>query len=65
MAMSEKSRQRKIAYDTERTAKVSTLIAIRLQNTADKEIIDYINSQPNKAEFLRNLVREDMKKNGK
>ncbi|MCI8632529.1 MAG: hypothetical protein HFE64_03470 [Lachnospiraceae bacterium] len=40
-----------------------TQIAIRLHNKNDKEIIDHIKSQKNIADYIRNLVAEDIEKN--
>lgn len=65
MPMSEESRKRKIKYDTERAARVSTVLAFRFQKATDMDVVNKIKSQSNKVDYIRRLVRADIEKNGK
>ena len=45
--------------------KNSRFFGLKLNRTTDKELIDRLESQPNIQEYLKHLIREDMKKTGK
>ena len=35
---------------------------LKLSRNTDKELIEHLDQQPNKQEYLKRLIREDMKK---
>ena len=42
----------------------SVSFAFKLYDTKDGAIIDYLNAIPNKASYLKELVKKDMRENG-
>ena len=60
MALSEEARKKKTKYNSERNKEVSELLAFRFQKATDTDVIKYIKAQPNKVEYIRQLVRADM-----
>ncbi len=60
MPRSKESLEKKLKYNENYTKENTTLIAIRMQNKKDMDVIKKINSMPNKAEYIRQLVRADM-----
>lgn len=63
MALSEEAKKKKSKYNSERNKEVSELIAFRFQKATDTDVIEYIKAQPNKVEYIRQLVRADMQAN--
>ena len=53
---SQAQREAVMRYDSENT----TRIAIKLNNTTDQDIIDWLKSQKNKQGYIKSLIREDM-----
>lgn len=42
--------------------KNARFFGLKLSRNTDAELIEYLESQPNIQEYLKNLIREDMKK---
>ena len=53
---SQAQREAVMRYDSENT----TRIAIKLNNTTDQDIIDWLKSQKNKQGYIKSLIRKDM-----
>lgn len=60
MALSEEAKKRKSKYNAERNQLVSINMNLRFQKATDMDVVDYIKAQPNKVEYIRQLVRADM-----
>lgn len=60
MALSEEAKKNKSKYNSERNKKVSIPISLHFQRATDMDVVDYIKAQPNKVEYIRQLVRADM-----
>lgn len=60
MALSEEAKKNKSKYNSERNKEVSELLAFRFQKATDMDVVEYIKAQPNKVEYIRQLVRADM-----
>lgn len=60
MALSEEAKKNKSKYNSERNKKVSIPISLHFQKATDMDVVDYIKAQPNKVEYIRQLVRADM-----
>lgn len=60
MALSEEAKKKKSKYNVERNKKVSISISLHFQRATDMDVVDYIKAQPNKVEYIRQLVRADM-----
>lgn len=60
MALSEEAKKKKSKYNAERNKKVGVLMAFQFQRATDMDVVDYIKAQPNKVEYIRQLVRADM-----
>ena len=41
-----------------------TQVAIRFHNESDADVIEKLGSVPNKADYIRRLIREDIARNG-
>lgn len=50
------------AYMTEYSKTHTTRIAFQLSNEYDADILEFMKTVPNKNGYLKDLVREDMKK---
>lgn len=60
MALSEEAKRKKSKYNAERNQLVSINMNLRFQKATDMDVVDYIKAQPNKVEYIRQLVRADM-----
>ena len=60
MALSEEAKRKKSKYNVERNKKVSISVSLHFQRATDMDVVDYIKAQPNKVEYIRQLVRADM-----
>lgn len=60
MALSEEAKKKKSKYNAERNQLVSVRMEFRFQKATDMDVVDYIKAQPNKVEYIRQLVRADM-----
>lgn len=49
-------------YDQDWKAKNTTRIALRLNNNTDADIIEFLDTLNNKQGYIKDLIREDMKK---
>ena len=49
---------RAVKFNKEKT----TMYCLRLNKVNDKDIIDHLNSLPNKLGYLKNLIRQDIEK---
>ena len=54
------SKRKKSKYNAERNQLVSINMNLRFQKATDMDVVDYIKAQPNKVEYIRQLVRADM-----
>lgn len=54
----EAAKAAKARYD----AKTAKYISMKLNKNTDKDLIEHLDKQSNKQEYLKNLIREDMKK---
>ena len=41
-----------------------TQVAIRFHNESDADVLAALDAQPNKADYIRRLIREDIARNG-
>lgn len=41
----------------------TTSIAIRFMHNTESDLLEYLNSQPNKAGYIKSLIRADMERN--
>ena len=57
----ESAKAAKARYD----AKTAKYISLKLNRNTDSELIEYLEHQQNIQGYLKNLIREDMKKAGK
>ena len=75
MATKKETRGRKIIYNTERKKKKAhqlqvnkslkktmTAFTFRFHNENDQQVLEKLQSVPNKADYIRQLVLEDIKK---
>ena len=60
MALSEEAKRKKSKYNAERNQLVSLKMTLSFQKATDMDVVDYIKAQPNKVEYIRQLVRADM-----
>ena len=60
MALSEAQRRAVKKYKE----KATTAFSFRLSNDADRDVIDHLAKQENRTDYIRKLVREDMRKEG-
>lgn len=60
MALSEEAKKKKSKYNSERNKKVSIRMTLSFQKATDMDVVNYIKAQPNKVEYIRQLVRADM-----
>lgn len=60
--MRKKATNKQKAYQVEFQKNNTTRIRFQLNNVYDADIIEFMNSLPNKNGYLKDLVREDMKK---
>lgn len=49
-------------YDQDWKAKNTTRVTVRLNNNTDEDIIEYLSTLDNKQGYIKELIREDMKK---
>lgn len=61
MPSSEAQRKASAKYDAANTVQFK----IKLNKNKDGDMIDYLNGLDNRQGHLKNLIREDMKKNGR
>ena len=54
----EAAKAAKARYD----AKTAKYISMKLNKNTDKDLIEHLDKQSNKQEYLKKLIREDMKK---
>lgn len=57
-----KTSKRKQDYDDRYHREQMTPIAIRFSNKNDMDVLDHLSKQPNKSDYIRQLIRKDMKK---
>lgn len=64
--MAEKLKFNKSAYDQQYTKEniARKLLTFNRNNPSDIRLFDWINSQGNATEYIKRLIREDMKKAG-
>lgn len=60
--MRKKATNKQKAYQVEFQKNNTTRIRFQLNNEYDADIIEFMNTLPNKNGYLKDLVREDMKK---
>ena len=60
--MRKKATNKQKAYQVEYHKNNTTRIRFQLNNVYDADIIEFMNLLPNKNGYLKDLVREDMKK---
>ena len=65
MALSEEAKRKKSKYNVERNKKVSISVSLHFQRATDMDVVNYIKAQPNKVEYIRQLVRADMQSSKK
>lgn len=56
--MGSKQTERQLRYDKEHTIQVK----LKLHNVNDADIIDKLNSEPNKQGYIKALIRADIRK---
>lgn len=49
-------------YDQDWKAKNTTRVTVRLNNNTDEDIIEFLSTLDNKQGYIKELIREDMKK---
>lgn len=49
-------------YDQDWKAKNTTRVTVRLNNNTDADIIEYLSTLDSKQGYIKELIREDMKK---
>lgn len=49
-------------YDQDWKAKNTTRVTVRLNNNTDADIIEFLDTLDNKQGYIKELIREDMKK---
>ena len=49
-------------YDQDWKAKNTTRVTVRLNNNTDEDIIEFLSALNNKQGYIKELIREDMKK---
>lgn len=54
----------KYKRDVEYQKKFVKQLKINLYRNTEQELIQYIESLPNKSEYIKNLIKKDMKKHG-
>lgn len=57
-----KAYRNKLEYNKEFTKQKCRQITLMLHKVNDADIIEYLDSLPNKNGYLKNLIRKDMKK---
>jgi hypothetical protein len=65
--MSEDAKARKMAYDLQYSQAhiVKRVIDFNKASKDDMEILDHLDTKPNKARYVKGLIRDDMDKGGK
>lgn len=56
--LSEEALARKYRYSAQYQKENYTIVSLRCGNKADKDVIDCLNQQENKSEFLKKLIRD-------
>jgi len=49
-------------YDQDWKAKNTTRVTVRLNNNTDEDIIEFLSTLDNKQGYIKELIREDMKR---
>ena len=64
MALSEGYKKRKQEYIGDYQRKFYTHISFKLRTVEDSSIINQLNSVPNKSDYIKHLIIQDMEKHG-
>lgn len=59
------ARQKKIEYNIQRNKEKSVGVSIFLRKIEDADVIEQIHAQPNRTDYIRQLVRADIAKSNK
>ena len=59
MAYSDAHKKADMKYKKDKT----TLVGVRFYNATEGELLSYLQSQPNKQGYIKQLIREDMERN--
>lgn len=62
--MSETAKEKKAAYNLRYNKERTTQVKFSFNNVHDLDILEHLQKQPNKQAYIKNLVREDIKKGG-
>ena len=65
--MSDAAKERKTAYDTQYILKniVQKRINFNKQVPEDVEMLEWVNTKKNQGQYMKGLIKDDMKKSGK
>ena len=58
MAYSEAHKRADLKYKKDKT----TQLSVRFYNGTEGDLIEWVNAQPNKAGYIKQLIREDMER---
>lgn len=59
----EYAKRTKYAANNKYQKKGTTSISIRMINSTDSDIIEWLENQPNKAGYIKQLIRDDIQRN--
>lgn len=62
MGRSKESLERKAAYDAKYDKENTTQIKFKFNNSTDEDILTFLSTLPNKQGYIKELIRQDMKK---
>lgn len=62
--MNETAKEKKAAYNLRYNKECTTQVKFSFNNVHDLDILEHLQKQPNKQAYIKNLVREDIKKGG-